>query len=478
MTDPKPRQSVIDRLNDDFKARLRRVVRQSLKLDAITEALVPANHDDLDNPAHLARTSIIFGVWLMVLVFGVFGIWSIIAKIDSAAIAPGKVVVNSNRKVIDHLEGGIVEEIMVKNGDMVEKGQPLLKLREISAKARVQLLKDKYYTDLAMETRLVAERDKKETVEFPEELTKATDSKDLAEIMDTQKRLFDTRTQNIRGQVDILKTRILKHEQEIKGLDMQARSMEDQIKYLNEEIAVVEELLKKGNAVRPRLLNLKRQAAELQGRQGEYLAQKAKAQEDIDETNLTILNTESEYLNKVVEELKQTQVELADLRERLSAGEDVLERIVIRAPEKGVVNDLMVHTVGSTVQPSQKILEIIPIDDKLIVEAQVSPMDIDVVRPGLEARVRLTAYKTRQVPPIDGKVVFVSADQLVDEREGHPYFQARVEIDASELAELGSKIELYPGMPAETLIITGSRTFFAYMMDPITQSFRHSFRQQ
>lgn len=469
--------NIIDHLHNRFKARIRWIMRRAFMLDKITNALVPADKDDIDNPAHIAKTTILFGMWMIVLVFGVMGLWSVLARIDSAAIAPGRVVVDSNRKTISHLEGGIVEEIMVKDGEMVKVGQPLVKLKEISAKARVELIKDKYYSDLAIEARLNAERDKRSEITFPKELLALQKQPEIASVLDNQRRIFTTHTENMRGQVNILKKRIEKYEEEIKGLQVQAEAMANQITFLNEEISVVEELLKKGNAVKPRLLSLKRQAAELRGRQGEYMSLKAKARESIDETNLEILNTESEYLTKVVDELKTTQADIADLRERMAASVDILDRVIIRSPDRGIVNDLSVHTVGGIVKPGEKILDIIPVDDKLIVEAKIAPQDIDVVRPGLKARVRLTAYKTRQVPPVDGVVEVISADQFNDERTGQSYFKARVTIDHSELEELG-KIELYPGMPAEVLIVTGSRTFLGYMLDPITQSFNHSFRQQ
>ena len=509
--------NLIDQLHQKMKSRMRIIVRKGSRLDLITNTLLPADPDEIDNPAHLAKTTILAGLWLAALVFGVFGVWSVLAKIDSAAIAPGKVIVEQNRKTINHLEGGIVEEILVEEGETVKAGQVLLRLREISAKARMQLLTNQYHTFLAAETRLLAERGKSEELTFPKVLHEVIDTREartatvnalkqekaqagkswtpaqqekldealrmleiadnVASIMDNQQRIFKSRTENVRGQLDILDKRISKSGQEIKGLEIQANSMDDQIKLLTEEIGVVDKLVKDGNATRPRLLSLQRNRAELEGRKGEYLAMKAKAQENIDETSLAKLNTESDYMNKVEEELKEAQMQLSDLRERMAASSDILERVEIRAPVDGFVTALSVHTRGGTVKPGEKILDIIPLNDKMIVEARVSPQDIDVVKQGLPARVRLTAYKTRQVPPIDGVVKTISADEFTDERTGHGYYNARIEINASELADL-KDIELYPGMPADALIITGSRTFLAYMLDPISQSFNKSFRQQ
>lgn len=325
--------------------------------------------------------------------------------------------------------------------------------------------------DLAEEARLKLEEQQSAL------MTRLANARGVKEILDNQRSIFKSRTENVRGQLDILQTRVAKSEQEIKGFQMQADSMNSQIKLLTEEIAVVEQLVEQGNATRPRLLQLKRQRAELQGRQGEYMALKAKAMESIDEAKLSMLNTESEYMNKVVEELKQAQQVVSETSEKITASADVLDRVIIRAPVDGIVNDLTVHTEGGIVKPGEKILDIIPLSDEMTVEARVNPQDIDVVHNGLDARVRLTAFKARQVPPVTGKVTFISGDQFTDERTGQGYFLARIKIDESELDEL-ENVELSPGMPADVLIITGSRTFFAYMMDPITQSFSHALRQQ
>lgn len=467
----------IDRFHNKAKDGLRIALRKGIRFDKVTTFLIPAPQDKLGTPEQQARSAILFGGWMVVLVFGVLGVWSVLAPLDSAAIAPGKVVVDTNRKTISHYEGGIVEQIMVHNGQFVEKDTPLLRLREVQAKAQVDLLDTQMINNLAIEARLIAERDQSSQVVFPMEIEQRRDIPLIAELIRNQQSIFKSRTDNVRGKLDVLQTQITKHEQEIAGLEMQEQAMTDQIAFLEEEIKVVNQLLKTGNAAKPRLLGLKRQASELLGRRGEYMAQKAKAHESISETKLTMLTTQSEYMNAVLQELKETQQALAEVRERMTASSDVLDRVLIRAPERGVVNDMQVHTVDGVIKPGEKILDIIPADDKLIVEAKVSPLDIDVVRAGLHARVRLSAFKTRQVPPLEGEVTFVSADQLTDPRTGESYFLSRVEIAASELEGI-KNVKLYPGMPAEALIVTGSRSFMGYLLEPITQSFDRSFRQE
>lgn len=466
-----------DRLYLLGKKYLCRLLRQSIWIDKMNRFLIPMPDDVLSTPEAQARNAILFGVWLIALVFGVLLIWSILAPLNSAAIAPGKIVVDSNRKTISHYEGGIVEEILVSDGMVVEKNTPLLRLREVHAKAQVELLHSQLWNNLAIEARLIAERDDKEDIAFPDEIISRKENPEIRAIIDNQQSIFKSRTETLNGQLDILKTQIVKYEQEIEGLNAQQQATNRQINFLNEESKVVEQLLESGNAARPRLLGLKREAAEMVGRRGEYLSLKSKAQESISETRFSILKTQSEYRNGVLEELKETQQALSEVREKIASSADILERIVIRAPQRGIVNDLLAHTIDGVIKPGEKILDIVPLGDKMIVEARVSPLDIDVVRTDLPARVRLTAFKARKVPVLEGKVIFVSADQFNDQRTGESYFLARVEIDATELKSMQG-VELYPGMPAEALIVTGSRSFMAYVMEPITDSFQHAFRQQ
>lgn len=455
---------------------LPKLLRKSKYMDKLTAFFLPEKTDDIGTPEHYARKVIIAGLWLILLVFGVFGVWSVTAPLDSAAIAPGQVVVDSKRKTITHLEGGIVEEIMVTDGQMVEAGTPMIRLREIQARAQVEMLRTQFLNSLAIEGRLFAERDGKKKVIFPQEMKEYGDAATLAEIEAGQLSIFKSRTENYHGRVEVLQTRIAQHKQEIRGLEMQEKAMSSQIAFLEEEIAVVEKLLAEGNAARPRLLGLKREAADKAGRRGEYMAMKAKAQESIAETEIAILNAKSEYMNEVLQELKETQQFLAETREKIKATSDVLTRVVIRAPERGIVNDLIAHTIGGVIKPGEKILDLIPVDDKLIVEARIAPRDIDVVSKGLPARVRLTAFKTREVPVLNGELIHVSADRMQDERTGEPYYLSRIEINNTELKGL-EWLQLYPGMPAEALVITGSRTFMGYLLDPITVSFNRSFRQ-
>lgn len=452
--------------------------RWSDRCDALADYIVPRNLDEASAPENIARGPIIFGMLMVILIFGIFGLWSVLAPIDSAAIAQGKVTLDANKKTIDHLEGGIVSEIMVREGETVAPGDALIVLDDTAARARRDLYRGQYVAALASEARLLAERDNRSSIEFPPDLVEqAEDDPDIAASLDSQRRLFVSRRESLQGRSDVLQQQIKQSQEEIHGLEEQIKSSDQQLALLEDEIGDVKHLLKSGNAPKTRLLALQRRKAEIEGERGERQALIARAEQRINEARIEMYNLKTDFLNEVVQELKDTQVQLSDLEEQLRTAEDVMKRIVIRAPIGGQVTGLSVHTVGGVIAPGEPLMDIIPSDDKLIVEARVNPQDIDVVRPGLLARVRLSAYKVRNVPPVEGTVVTVSADRFEDERTGEAYFIARIEIDDEQLARL-EDVELSPGMPAEVLIVTGSRSLFSYLVSPIKESFNRAFREQ
>lgn len=446
-------------------------------IDAINEWMAAkAKPDSEATPENVARGPILVGGWLIILVFGFLGLWSAIAPLASAAIAPGKIILSGNKKTIQHLEGGIVEKIYVREGQAVAAGEPLIRLNETAARARLDLFRKQYQAAIAAEARLLAERDGKESIVFPTELTTSDNIDELKEILESQRRLFDSRRLSIQGKRNLLEQKKLQLKQEIAGLQAQVDSATRQIDLLGEEISAVDKLLKQGNAQRPRLLALQRQQANLEGERGEYKASISRAEQAIAEADIEMLNIENEFANTVAAEMKETVEKIADLQERLKASGDVIDRIIISAPMAGVVTGLKMHTIGGVIAPGNPLMDIVPIDE-LLVEASVSPKDIDVVRPGLKARVQLTAYKTRNVPPLEAEVLYVSADRVDDPNTGASYYPTRLRISDQEL-ESHKNIELTPGMPADALIVTGERTLLGYLMAPITESFRKAFREE
>lgn len=447
-------------------------------IDWLGERISPRVEDVTATPEAIARPTILFGLTAIAVIFGIFVFWSALAPLNSAAVAVGSVILDSNKKTIQHLEGGIVDEIYVREGDFVEKNQPLIRLDETAAKARYDLLKSQFISFKTAEARLIAERDGAENIVFSKELL-ALEPKSavVRENLDSQRRLFDSRRRNTEGKISVIYQKIEQSKREIQGLEAQQASTTEQIRLIRDELAGVRKLYANQNISKQRLRALEREEANLTGQRGEYIAGISRAEQAIAEGEIEVLNLRNDFQKEVVEELREAQTQLADLEERIRASADTFQRIVVSAPLSGTVVDLKVHTVGGVIAPGEKILDIVPQDDKLIIEAKVHPQDIDVVRAGLVARVRLSAYKTRTVPPVDGIVRHVSADRFTDDRTGQSYYLARIEIDDDELRPL-QNVELYPGMPADVLIVTGERTLLSYLFSPITESFSKAFREQ
>lgn len=456
-----------------------RVSKVTGMVDRTVKMMVKKDYETGNDVTDAARGPIRAGLWVMFALFGVFGFWAGCAPLQSAAVAPGSIVLDSNKKVIQHLEGGIIADILVKDGDFVQADQVLIRLDETSAKARFDILVSQVRTLRANEIRLLSEREGRETVEYNDPWLADKTNPEVNTILTTQTQLFESRRKALAGQVEVLEQRIKQSGDEINGLIAQENAARNQIEYLNDETKTVKALVEKGQALRPRLLALQRNASELQGRKGELQAMISRAKQNITQSEVEILNAKNQYRNEVERELRDVQAQVADFSERLKAAEDVKNRLDIIAPQSGIVSNLVFHTKGGVIPPGSAVMEIVPKDDKLIVEARVALNDIDVVHADLPARVRLSAFKARRVPVLDGKVINVSADRIVDKNTGAAYYNARVEIDQDEIDNhLSEKVELYPGMPAEVLIVTGSRTMLAYLFSPFGDSMFHAFREE
>ncbi len=427
---------------------------------------------------HNALPAVVFGLMVAV-IFGVIFIgWASIAPIDSAAIANGSVVLDANRKTIQHLEGGIITEIMVEDGDEVIAGQPLIKLNPVYAKAVNKTVTSNLLLARATEARLIAERDELDEIEFDGMFVNAGSDKEVTKIINSQKSLFKSRRDLMNGRTNLLEKRIAQLNDHIEGIEAQQEASKTQLEIIKEEIETVAELLKKGHTKKSRLLALQRAEAKLKGEMGNFKAETTKTREKITENEIQMLNLKVDNHREILSELKEVQAEVNNLQEKLSASTDVYERTVITAPQSGKVTGLKFHTIGGVIPAGAPIMDIVPQDDILVIEARVSPQDIDIVHEGLDAKVMLSAYRSRFVPRLDGKVTRVSADKFTDERQGTTYYLARVEINRESFRKLDDNVKLYPGMPAETFIVTGSRTFLDYLISPITDSFRRSFREQ
>jgi HlyD family type I secretion membrane fusion protein len=422
--------------------------------------------------APLAAGALLLGVF-----FAGFGGWAALAPLSSATVAEGVIRVETHRKTVQHLEGGIVREILVNEGDKVTAGQVLMRLDKTQSSTTVSVLQDQQDALLALQARLEAERDGLNAIEFPAELLGRQSDPKVATVIDGQKKIFESRRQSLQAQLGILSQRVDQLGSEIAGHKAQLASANEQIQLTQEEIATVTDLLNRGLERKPRLLALQRQQSYLEGSRGEQLGAIAKAQQEIGEAKLQSADLLDKRSSEIALELRDTQSRLLEARQKLGAAVDVDNRMEVVAPVSGRVVDLKVHTLGGVVRPGDALLDIVPQSDELVVEARVRPVDIDAVHAGLPAQVALTAYKQRTTPRLDGRLVTVSADALTDETRHLSYYSAEIHIDSSELAKL-SGVQLYPGMPAEVMIVTGERTLLQYFIQPVLDSFHRAFREQ
>ena len=403
--------------------------------------------------------------------------WAALAPLTSAAIAIGVITVDSNVKTVQHLEGGIISAIPVKNGDLVQRGDLLMLLDDAQSLASFKLVNSRYLSLRALEARLVAERDSLEKIRWPSEIeARLADDAQLREIKQSQQAIFDARRQALELRQNILLEKVEQLNSQVSSFKAQVRSAASQLEFIDEEVDAVGAMVKKGLERRPRLLKLQREQARLAGELGQSRGRIAETKQKIGETKLQILNVATEHMNEVVAELREVQSQLDDVKERREASRDVLERSAIHAPVAGIVENLQFFTTGGVIAPGEKILDIVPKNDELIVEAKVQPTDIDSVYVGLPAKLTLTAFKQRTVPQLNGKVFYVAAAREDDQRTGESFYTVRIRIPRDEKARIG-ELELVQGMPVQSMIVTGESTFLNYLIAPIRESFQRAFRQ-
>ncbi|WP_346657980.1 HlyD family type I secretion periplasmic adaptor subunit [Bradyrhizobium sp. 157] len=415
-----------------------------------------------------------------VLAFGLvvgLGAWSTYAPLESAAVAVGTVESESSRKTIQHLEGGIIREILVADGDVVHAGQTLILLEDTKARAEAQSLQGQLWEATAREARLKAEQRGEERVSFPARLEMAQmASPSVADVLAGQQAIFETRRQVFQSQAAVNREKRSQVEKEIEGLRAQESAAARRIDIVREEAATVATLVSKGLERRPRLLNLEREIADIEGRRGEIVAQISRAGQVINESEAVLLKLEHDRQNEIAQSLREVQNQIFQIWERLRAADDQLSRTAVKAPEDGVVTDLRIHTTGGVIGAGAPLMDLVPRQDRLIVIARVRPEDIDVVRPGLSADVNLLPYNQRQVPRLHGTVMHVSADRLVDKRTDQSYYATKIRVQDPAGAGVDG-FQIIPGMPAQVFIKTGRGTVALYALRPLLDSFHGAFRE-
>lgn len=415
------------------------------------------------------------GMRSAMLMFGGLLFFCLIFTISGAVVANGTVTVEGNYKTIQHLDGGIVSKVLVRNGDVVKKGQELARLEDTSAQANMAIIQGRHRDFSIQQARLIAERDRRPGFDLPDSVKPFAADSQIKEILATQKALFDARRASHQGELSVLRQRIEQVQAEMRGQEVELKSRRRQLELSNKELADVEPLFAKGFANQQRLGGLQREQARLEGDVGRISAELARSKGAIAEAELKLAQSEKEYTQSVVDELRKVQAQLSEVEEQAKTLRDKLDRVVIRSPESGRVHALAVHTEGGVIQPGTALMTIVPDGERLVVEAQVQPQDIDKVRQGLAAAVRFPAFDAKSTPRISGTVSTVSAAELTTS-QGKTYFTARIEISPAEMSRIGSSHRLVPGMPAEVFIETASRSILSYFIKPLVDAMTRSFR--
>lgn len=422
-------------------------------------------------------TPVLFGVAIIFLTFGVAGGWAAIAPIASAVVAPGVVAIENNRKVVQHLEGGIISEIYVVDGHMVDKGDLLFRIDPTQAKARATQVRQQLYAARVQEARLLAERDGQNEIDFPEDLLALDQDSVVRKAIADEQKQFNERKASIDGQISILRSRMEQAQTRIDGLNQELESTREQIGFVNKELVAVRSLHEKGLVSSTRLNQLERERAQLEGIIGRTTAEISGAQVTMGESELQIRQIRQERLEKAAEQITEIRRTINELKENLIVSSDILQRTEIRAPRSGTIINLAVFTKGQVIRAGDTLLEIVPEDEGLIINAQVSTTDIDNVHPGMTAEVRFPAFKARQTPVIFGEVRDVSADRLIDEQTRQPYFLARVSV-ANEDVPKHLRGRITAGMPGDVILPTGERTVLEYLLNPMETALTHAFTEE
>ena len=414
-------------------------------------------------------------ILLVAIVLG--GGWFVFVPLAGAVVVPGNLVVQSNVKTIQHPTGGVVAEIKVQNGVRVQAGDLLVRLDRTQAESSLQVVDKQLDEARAREARLIAERDERGTVDFPERLTARSANENVKSVLASEDALFKARFGTRQSQKDLLQSKISQFTEEISGLQAQTESKAKQIELISGELAGVQDLYDKHLVPLTRLTALQRDAARIEGERGQLTSAIAETKSKIGEAQLQIIRTDQDFRSDVVKQLSEVQSKEAELVERSVAAHDLVDRIEIRAPTAGTVNQLSVHTIGGVIKAGETIMEIVPDMDDLQIEAHVQPKDIDHVKTGQKAFVRLTAFNQRTTPQVNGSVSYVSADVAHDQQSNTSSYTVRVVLPEDERRRLNGQ-QLVPGMPAEVFVQTGSRSMMSYVFEPIADQMRRAFVEQ
>ena len=441
---------------------------------APTSSAQNALSEDLSGVPDWRQPAVLGYAIILVTFFGLGG-WSALAKIDSAVTASGVVTNESNKRTVQHLEGGIVREILVREGQHVQEGQVLFRIDPVQAKASFELQRNQYDFLLAQEARLQAELDNADQIKFPDELEKRRNERLIAEAIADQTKQFQERRASLRGQIDLLGNKITQYKDEISGIKQEREATTSQLAFIKEELSDVQSLLDRQLVQKTRYLALQREKARLEGVIGRSQADQAKAENGISEANVQIRQTRQKFWEEVSGQILEVRSKISDVRSKLNVATDVLKRVDVVSPVSGTLQNLHVFTVGGVVRAGEAFVDVVPDHDLLIVQARVSPADTERLSAGMAAEVRFPAFRASVLPVMMGHVQTVSRDRLFDEASKQPYFLAQVVAEdvPDEVRE-----HLTAGMPADVVMPTGERTVLDYLVRPLKDRLRGALRER
>jgi HlyD family secretion protein len=432
---------------------------------------------ELEGAQRSIRLHLIIGLTIVLVLAGGLGGWASTMQISGALIAPGSIVVESNVKKVQHPTGGVVGEVLARDGDLVKAGDVVVRLDDTVTKANLAIVTKNLNGLWARAARLQAEQQGLDKVVFPKDLLDHADDPDVTNIIANETKLFEVRTTGRVGQKAQLRERVTQLNEEIAGLTAQEKAKDQEIALIEKELVGVRQLYDQHLVQLTRLTTLERDAARLNGERAQYVASKAQAKGKITETELQIIQVDKDMVSDVSKDLRETNDKIGEFVERKVTAEDQLRRTDIRAPQDGMVLQSTVHTVGGVITAGDAIMMIVPQSDDLQVEAKVNPQDIDKLQIGQKTLLRLSAFNQRTTPELNGVVTRVSPDVTVDQRTGQSYYTIRVSMPPEEVARLGD-VKMIPGMPVEAFVQTGDRTMLSYLIKPLSDQLMRAFREK
>lgn len=423
-----------------------------------------------------SRGPILAGAALIAVTFGGFGTWAAVAPLARGAVAHGIVVAESERKTVQHLEGGIVAEILARDGDAVAAGQVLVRLDSVQPQTRLTALETRFDALQGQIARLLAERDGTPEPDFPASLAARQADPRIARLIRGEGQLFRTRRDALAGEVRLLEQQQEQVAGRIQGLTAQIAALDEQIKLIDGELVGLVDLFQKGFTSRQRMLDLQRRAADLRGQRAAQASEVAQLHIRINDAKLNIIQARNKFREEVLASLRDSQSEAASIEQDIAATRDILRRVEVKAPQAGIVHHSQVHTIGGIVAPGSPIMEIVPDSSMLVLDARLNPTDIEHVHPGTDAEIRLTGLPQRSTPVVQGTVATVSPDVLTDAQSGASYYSIRIQVPEAQRARLDG-VTLHPGMPAEIVLKSGERTALEYFTEPLTLALMRSFKE-